>query len=456
MDKLARTESHGGRQRPPGSSRSSRLHVACAVSIAVLTPSACGSTDEDSTQPATSTAASTTVAPVASASKNAEPTGIQAVRVAYEKLLADPAAALAQADAEYTPSSEDSFSYAIGEFTGDDRPEMLLRAGAHAANPVFVVSTDPNNTVVVARTIVRQGVNELGQDLQIRFSAAHDFIYQLTFDTIGSTTADTPPTSIDTTTTNVARTGQAEALALEGGALSSVGVYGFSLDAAPEAGQTEKATTGTASTAASDTARDFLDFAWFSSTDPAGLDALAAVSTTHIPAGSAGRVSDDGLGRPTPQTESTPTPEAAAQAGNVFTGTLVSYSAADIDGQYLAEGADPQERFLLLRLDSPITIEADSGNGTSQVTAGSASSSSPSLAYSCARAPRGRRQAIDTARTTGTYKQAGHGPSGAGCVGKQWNAALTTGSFTKAPLPALVRRWRNLLIDRTFRFPFLM
>lgn len=211
MDKLARTESHGGRQRPPGSSRSSRLHVACAVSIAALTPSACGSTDEDSTQPATSTAASTTVAPVASASKNAQPTGIQAVRVAYEKLLADPAAARAQADAEYTPSSEDSFSYAIGEFTGDDRPEMLLRAGAHAANPVFVVSTDPNNTVVVARTIVRQGVNELGQDLQIRFSAAHDFIYQLTFDTIGSTTADTPPTSIDTGITNVARTGQAEA-----------------------------------------------------------------------------------------------------------------------------------------------------------------------------------------------------------------------------------------------------
>lgn len=212
MDKLERTESHGGRQRPPGSSRSSRLHVACAVSIAALTPSACGSTDEDSTQPATSTAASTTVAPVASASKNAEPTGIQAVRVAYEKLLADPAAAPAQADAEYTPSSEDSFSYAIGEFTGDDRPEMLLRAGAHAANPVFVVSTDPNNTVVVARTIVHQGVNELGQDLQIRFSAAHDFIYQLTFDTIGSTTADTAPTSIDADTINVARTGQAEAL----------------------------------------------------------------------------------------------------------------------------------------------------------------------------------------------------------------------------------------------------
>lgn len=284
--------------------------------VASLALAACsGEQDQEVAQVTTASSTTSEQLPAeTSAEDNSGGVDLAKLRSAYEQVLASPP----QLDTlNHWPDEKflGTYSYAIGEFNSDGRPDMLIRKDYMGWAPITMISTDANYNIIQATASLMEGAASAGGSrVSLTFNGTGDGVFQVGYQSVGTTGDSEQYRLMGTMPTMVAK--------------RQVPVMPFPTD--------------------------HIQPNWHQTTDPSGLDTLAQVAATFANASG-------------PAAE--PAAAAPEVAGTKLTGTLhhLTYQEALFGERDPNPGADRGDMYWILLLDAPTTVTGNIVSSSSNV-----------------------------------------------------------------------------------------
>lgn len=255
---------------------------------------------------------------------------------AFADILDDPSALDLASDP--SPDATGDYSYALGDVTGEDEPELLIAVDDKKSSPVHIVTTDDSGNTTVSRGSLRlSGADADGGRAAIHFAESGNGMYQATGQ------ANSPAVTT-------------QRYELDGDKLVNAGDVQTSPSGDLLPGHVEATFTSTTDRGPFDKVKD-------------GGEERTGTGNGNA-TGSAGQGAQGGAAAPAPGTAKD-APQAEADAGAdvgpnevEIVGTVEELSTAEAaEGKTPPNNEDPNNRYFVLRFDKPQSLPVRSSSG---------------------------------------------------------------------------------------------